>query len=315
MKKIIIFGAGEGLFILEREGYLDNVEVLAVCDNDTQKHGKHYKTYEIISPDKIAEYEYEEIWISSNRYYSVMRKQLVEDLNIEEEKIKEFISKRKQEAELSFWKSVYEKNAKGFNNAPNTYYKKLMLGMAEEETDEFWRGKIVADFGCGPRGSLAWTNTPKIKIGIDVLSEKYLREFGDELISHNMLYVTSTEDRIPIPDNFVDFLITMNSLDHVTKLDNIISELLRILKPEGILLASFNLNEPFARCEPQTLTEKKLEDKLLKYFDTISYRLVYQVEEHLRYHDFYNNFFEDNVVKSLDDDKEGILWFKGKKKY
>lgn len=58
-----------------------------------------------------------------------------------------------------------------------------------------------------------------------------------------------------------------------------------------------------------------MEDKLLKYFDTISYRLVYQVEEHLRYHDFYNNFFEDNVVKSLDDDKEGILWFKGKKKY
>lgn len=313
MKKVVIFGAGEKLSELERQGKLENVEVLAICDNDIRKQGKNVKNCKIISPYEINEFDYEEIWIASNHYYDEMKKQLINQVGVCKEKIKGFISEEKYENELNFWKNVYKDNPEGFCNAPYSYYKKLMLKIAEEENDEFWRGKVVADFGCGPRGSLAWTDTPHIKIGIDVLSEKYLKEFGNEMISHDMIYVTSTEERIPIPDNFVDYLITMNSLDHVMNLEDIVSELLRILKPRGVLLASFNLNEPFRECEPQTLTETLLNEKMLKYFDIESYRIAYQVDEHLRFNNFYGNFFENNIIKSLEDDKEAILWFKGKK--
>ncbi len=31
-----------------------------------------------------------------------------------------------------------------------------MLAIAKREDDEFLSNKIVADFGCDPRGSLAW---------------------------------------------------------------------------------------------------------------------------------------------------------------
>lgn len=313
MKKVIIFGAGKKLTELEQRGDLKSVEVLAICDNDTRKQGGFLRNYKVISPYETNEYDYDEIWISSNQYYNEMKNQLINRVGVCEEKIKGFISEEKHKKELDFWKNVYKNNPEGFCKAPISYYKKLMLKIAEEENDEFWRGKVVADFGCGPRGSLAWTDTPQVKIGIDVLSEKYLQEFGDEMVSHNMIYVTSTEERIPIPDNFVDYLITMNSLDHVTNLENIVSELLRILKPAGTLLASFNLNEPFRECEPQTLTEAILNEKILKYFDIESYRLAYQVEEHLRYNNFYGNFFDNNIIESLEDDKEAILWFRGKK--
>ena len=58
----------------------------------------------------------------------------------------------------------------------------------------------------------------------------------------------------------------MNSLDHVNNLDKMAGELLRILKPGGHLLGSFNLNEPSTECEPQTLTEEILNEKLLRHF-------------------------------------------------
>lgn len=110
-----------------------------------------------------------------------------------------------------------------------------------------------------------------MKIGIDVLSAEYLNEFGEEMISHNMIYVTSNENKIPIPSGFVDYVITINSLDHVMNLDEITRELLRILKPQGTLIASFNLNEPYVEHEPQTLTEEILQEKLLDNFDIESY--------------------------------------------
>ena len=88
-----------------------------------------------------------------------------------------------------------------------------------------------------------------------------------------MIYVASSEERIPMPNEFADYLITINSLDHVDNLDIITLELLRILKKDGILLASFNINELSTECEPQILTEKKLYDKFLKYFDLVSYKL------------------------------------------
>lgn len=45
------------------------------------------------------------------------------------------------------------------------------------------------------------------------------------------------------------------------------NEMIRILKPGGILGGSFNMYEPASDCEPQTLTEAILEEHLLKYFD------------------------------------------------
>lgn len=232
---------------------------------------------------------------------------MVEKCEIPADKIKSFvIQEEKHRCEIDYWRDVFRSEDGKFHNS---HYKELMLAIAQEKDDTFLKDKVIADFGCGPRGSLAWTSQPSIKLGIDVLAKQYLEEFGDELIRHNMIYVTSSENKIPVPDSFVDYLFTINSLDHVDNLEQMVSEILRIIKPNGTILASFNLNEPSTECEPQTLTEKIIKEKLLKYFNITSYRLAYPGEKSV-----YENLKKNNLVQNLANDRRAILWIRGTKR-
>jgi 3-isopropylmalate dehydratase small subunit len=106
---------------------------------------------------------------------------------------------KKYKSELSFWLNRYICEHKKFQNS---HYKKIFLSMMEEENDNFVFGKRIADFGCGPRGSLAWANNAELRVGIDVLSDAYADLFPDNIINHNMIYVKSTEKHIPTPSNY-----------------------------------------------------------------------------------------------------------------
>lgn len=307
MKKVIVFGVGSDLKKLINRDLLSNCDIVAFCDNDKSKWGKLYRNIEIISPKRINDIQYDEIIISTEKYESEIREQLQRDYDISNSVIKSvMIPREKYEGELDYWKEKFEEEGKRFSNL---HYKNLMLSIAQEEDDSFWKNKVVADFGCGPRGSLCWTKSPLMKIGIDVLANRYLQEFGDTLVQHNMTYVTSSESYIPVQNESVDYLFTINSLDHVNNLDDICEELLRILKPSGMLLASFNLNQPSTECEPQTLTEENLREKLLKYFDIESYRLAYRGNSYE-----YENLENNCLIDSITNNQEAILWVRGKKK-
>lgn len=305
MEKIIIFGVGKGFEDLLEVGCIARYNVVALCDNDVKKQNMLIEGMRVITPDKIKEYKYDAIYISSEKYFSDISRQLENEFGIDPKIIKKF-EIEKYDGEMIFWMNRFKVEGKRFKNA---HYKDLMLGIAQEPDDKFLDGKIVADFGCGPRGSLMWTSTPKIKLGIDVLAGGYLKNFGDELIRHGMVYVTSDENRIPIPDNFVDCLFAINSLDHVVNLEKMANEILRILKPGGDLIASFNLNEPQTVCEPQTITENIIHERLLNKVEIQSYRKAYK-DPIETYRNMKNNIFVD----SLEDNKAGILWVRGRKK-
>src|ERR1035437_1167159 len=115
-----------------------------------------------------------------------------------------------------------------------------------------------------------------LRIGIDVLVDLYADAFKDDLISHGMVYVKSTEAVIPLPSNFVDVVITLNAIDHVDRFAEMCQEVLRILKPGGEFIASFNLEEPASRTEPQRLTEELVKVNLLDHLETLSYRVSKQ---------------------------------------
>jgi len=182
-----------------------------------------------------------------------------------------FIKPDKYEHELNFWKNRYEDENHLFNNS---HYEKLMLAMAEENDQNFLRDKIVADFGCGPRGSLQWIKSAKIKIGIDVLVDKFADNFFPNVISHGMVYVKCTESAIPIPSNYIDVLFSLNAIDHVDDFKKMSIEIVRIIKPGGEFIGSFNLNEPATTCEPQSLTEEMVKEELLSNFTIKSYRIT-----------------------------------------
>jgi len=176
----------------------------------------------------------------------------------------------KHQAELRYWKRCLKWDGGHFDNG---HYQKLFLAMAGETNTEFIRGKVVADFGCGPRGSLKWAVSAAERIGMDVLAEQYRQAFPEELAGHGMLYLTCTEESIPLPDNAIDILFTLNALDHVKHLSVMCREIKRILKPGGWLIGSFNLNQKPTLSEPQMLKEDSLKRELFGGWHLASWRV------------------------------------------
>jgi SAM-dependent methyltransferase len=211
---------------------------------------------------------------------------------------------RKHDAELSFWRSRFETDNGRFKNS---HYERLMLAMAEETTDDFLKGKVVADFGCGPRGSLVWAGSALLRIGIDVLADRYADEFTDNITSHGMIYLKSTEKVIPLPAGFVDIMFTLNAIDHVDNFSIMCNEIVRVLKPGGQFIGSFNLEEPVSLCEPQQLNERVIKENLLSKLEVQSYRIAEKGPKG----NLYAPFFNGSV--SYRPGQEGLLWVRARK--
>jgi SAM-dependent methyltransferase len=210
----------------------------------------------------------------------------------------------KYNAELSFWKSRLEIDGGKFKNS---HYERIMLAMAGEPDDSFLKGKVVADFGCGPRGSLVWAKAASLRIGIDVLADRYADIFSDNILSHGMIYLKSTEKVIPLPPECVDVIFTLNAMDHVYFFPEICREIIRILKPGGSFIGSFNIGGRATTTEPQALTESLVLEHLLKYLDIRSYRLTrWGPIENL-----YGPFLDGDF--SYTPGEKGLLWVKGLK--
>lgn len=191
-------------------------------------------------------------WLGQKRIVQAVRRTLV----------------HKSDAEFSYWNERHRDEGGRFRHS---HYKRLMVAIAGEQDSGFVADKIVADFGCGPRGSLAWASEARLRLGIDVLATRYWNAF-DDLADQGMVYVTSTEQRIPLPSGFVDLMFSVNALDHVADFPAMCEELFRVLKPGGLLMASLNLDEPPTAEEPQRLDEAAIREHLLDGLDLESYR-------------------------------------------
>jgi SAM-dependent methyltransferase len=209
----------------------------------------------------------------------------------------------KHRAELAFWKEHLE--ATGYVERQE-YFQHYLLAIAQETNADFLAGKVVADFGCGPLGSLSWAKPATVRIGIDVLADLYVQHFAEFVLRHDMVYLKSTEKVIPLPSGLVDVMFTMNALDHVHDLDAMCRELRRVLKPGGLLIGSFNLEEPATPCEPQTLTEETLQRDLFQYFEIESYRVARKGPPQ----DPYGPLRRNDLAYTKGE--EGYLWFRGK---
>ena len=215
-------------------------------------------------------------------------------------------AREKYLSEYLYWQRAWISGGGSFQKA---HYPGLMLAMAGEADEAFLQDKVVADFGCGPCESLWWAKSARLRIGIDVVADRY-SEFN--ISSHQMCYVISTEQGIPLPSNYVDFMFTLNAMDHVQNLEVICHELIRTLKPGGEFIGSFNLGEPASTTEPQTLTEDKIKDCLLQHLEVVSYRLAPQ-DESLGGHGHSYRYFFEPIPEGLKTDRQ-FLWVRARKR-
>lgn len=106
-----------------------------------------------------------------------------------------------------------------------------------------WDGtQVVADVGCGNgvdlRGLIADGHC-RHAIGID-LSAGMLRSLAGLLCSGRLSLVQADAQQLPLADASVDVAMAVHMLYHVPDLGAAISELRRIVKPGGTILASTN---------------------------------------------------------------------------
>lgn len=88
-------------------------------------------------------------------------------------------------------------------------------------------GKLL-DFGCGSKPYKNLINVEEY-IGLDFPSEGH--DHSNELID-----VFYDGKNIPFGDNFFDSIFSSEVFEHVFNLDEVLNELFRVLKPDGIIL-------------------------------------------------------------------------------
>lgn len=101
-----------------------------------------------------------------------------------------------------------------------------------------FKGKIAVDLGCG-KGSytLNLANWYESILAIDVLTDNLsmARERFQPNHSNRVHFVCAAGERVPLAAEVVDSVFMIEVLDHVPSLDACLSEVFRILKPNGIL--------------------------------------------------------------------------------
>jgi SAM-dependent methyltransferase len=211
------------------------------------------------------------------------------------------LTDRRYQAELGFW----EKWVREHGTAPDTdYYCKFMLDMGNVKDASFFDERICLDIGCGPRGSLTWLPNAKAAIGLDPLSEGYMR-LG--IVDHQMLYLSSPAERMPFPSRYVDVIFSMNSLDHVEDLPAVCREIRRVLKPGGHFIASLNLDEPATITEPWSLNEELLQRELFHGWEREFYEIRPKVDSHELFGP-YKYFYEPCPSEAFKPGKPRALW-------
>ncbi len=100
---------------------------------------------------------------------------------------------------------------------------------------------VIADVGCG-RGFFTIPLAYRVQkvYGIDVKQEKLndLKSNFEELQLTNIVPLLGDTKLIPIDNNIVDFLISVNTLHEFENKDHMINEMRRVLKPNGKALIS-----------------------------------------------------------------------------
>lgn len=101
------------------------------------------------------------------------------------------------------------------------------------------QGEVILDYGCGPGNDVVGFVTraePGRVIGVDVslralaMAQRRLGLYGVDPGRVRLMRISDDADRIPLPDESIDYIHCAGSLQHVSHPERILAELFRVLK-------------------------------------------------------------------------------------
>ena len=108
------------------------------------------------------------------------------------------------------------------------------------------RDDMILDLGCGTGNlGIALSGYVNKCYGIDI-SDKMInvakrKQINYKIAEDKLKYITGKADQIDFPSSYFDFVFCLNSFHHYVSHDDVLREIYRILKPDGILV----LLDPF----------------------------------------------------------------------
>jgi len=92
----------------------------------------------------------------------------------------------------------------------------------------------IVEVGCGPIGLIHFVPTPALRIGVDPLMRSMER--SGYIDRRGVFRIEARGEELPLGSDKADVVICYNVLDHCESPNIVLAEILRILKPGGILL-------------------------------------------------------------------------------
>jgi len=104
---------------------------------------------------------------------------------------------------------------------------------------DFVIGKSVLDIASGEGyGSALLARVAESVIGVDISSEAVEYSSQEYRNYHNLKFMLGSCNAVPLPDNSVDVVTSFETIEHHDQHEEMMLEIKRVLKPEGILIIS-----------------------------------------------------------------------------
>ena len=137
----------------------------------------------------------------------------------------------------------------------------------------FVKDKVVLDIACGEGyGSALFAKTAQKVYGIDIDSNT-IKHAKAKYTQSNIAFLEGSCLNIKLPDNSVDVLVSFETLEHIEEHNQYITEIKRVLKPNGVLLLSTPNTDEYSKDDYKNefhlleLNEQEFKDLLQRNFE------------------------------------------------
>lgn len=142
-----------------------------------------------------------------------------------------FIAGRRSETIMEFTGERFLPGAIGENMALEHRHRYVLAALCAQ-------GKDVLDIASGEGyGSDFLAGTAHSVVGVDVSGEA-VAHARQTYSKANLRFIQGSVDAIPLPDASVDLVVSFETIEHVTQQEEMLCEIKRVLRPDGLLCLS-----------------------------------------------------------------------------